>query len=247
MLTVGADGCKGGWLAFLAVDGRGWRSRLYRNAGELWNECCGASRILVDIPIGLVDEELRVRQCDTEARKLLGPGRASSVFTPPSRPALAARTYQEACQINYRCTGKRLSKQAYSIMPKIREFDELLRDDPNARRVIRETHPEICFWAFAGRPMRHNKKKPDGFHERLAVLTTVFSGTEEIVKRAQEEVSRKEAAKDDVLDAMAAAIAAASEPDLLRTIPVTPPLDTTGLPMEMVYPFVRRNAPNPCS
>ena len=42
-------------------------------------------------------------------------------------------------------------------------------------------------------------------------------------------------ARDDVVDAMAAAVTAAAGDAALRTLPTRPPRDTCGLPMEMLY------------
>ena len=68
-------------------------------------------------------------------------------------------------------TGTGLTKQAFGILGKCREVDQLLRDDLTVRSVIREIHPEVCFWAFGGgKPMKHYKKDDAGFRERLDVL-----------------------------------------------------------------------------
>ena len=42
-------------------------------------------------------------------------------------------------------------------------------------------------------------------------------------------------ADDDILDAMAAAITASTNPAALKTLPEHPTMDSRGLPMEMVY------------
>ena len=55
------------------------------------------SVVAVDMPIGLLEEPSSGgRECDKEARRLLGTPRRSSVFTPPTKPALASATYEEA-------------------------------------------------------------------------------------------------------------------------------------------------------
>jgi predicted RNase H-like nuclease len=79
------------------------------------------------MPIGL--PERGPRACDLEARRLLGPGRASSVFPAPIRPVLVATSYDDACQIRLQVEGKKLSRQAWVIVPKIREVDDMLRDN----------------------------------------------------------------------------------------------------------------------
>ena len=49
----------------------------------------------------------------------------------------------------------------------------LLRRDAKAREIVREVHPELCFWALNDRkPMCYSKraKARAGFDERMAVL-----------------------------------------------------------------------------
>ena len=79
--------------------------------------------VAVDIPIGLLDAAKRGgRDCDIEARKRLGSRRGSSVFPPPVRATLDSDDYAEANVINRASSdvGIGLSKQCYSIIPKIR-------------------------------------------------------------------------------------------------------------------------------
>ena len=57
-------------------------------------------------------------------------------------------------------TGKGLNKQTFNILPKIKEVDDSLASCGKARKIIREIHPEVCFWALAGnRPMQYNRLK----------------------------------------------------------------------------------------
>ena len=46
---------------------------------------------------------------------------------------------------------------------------------------------------------------------------------------------RKVVARDDILDALVAAIIATRGEDQLKTVPEDPPKDARGLPMEMVF------------
>ena len=58
-------------------------------------------------------------------RRLLGKPRSSSVFPAPVRATLKATNYEEACRLSMNAHGKSMSKQAYEIIAKIREVDEL--------------------------------------------------------------------------------------------------------------------------
>ncbi|MDI6632332.1 MAG: DUF429 domain-containing protein [Thermoanaerobacteraceae bacterium] len=159
MYFVGVDGCRGQcWLAvILGADGRA-EARVFSDIFALWQECKAASLILIDIPIGLRDGGALERRCDKEARKRLGPKRGASVFPVPCRAALRADSYEEASEINRQHTGRKLSKQSWGILLKIRQVEELVTGDAEARARIRESHPEICFWALAGYPMEYRYK-----------------------------------------------------------------------------------------
>ena len=190
--------------------------------------------ILIDIPIGLKADGRAERRCDPEARKLLGP-RRSSVFPAPCREAIYASSYQEACDINQRLTGKRLSVENWNIIPKIREMDCLLSDDASAKGRIREIHPELCFWGLAGRPMQHAKKRSEGLSERTQLLQSIYPQTADIIAHALSTYRRKDVARDDILDALAGAVTGLMGGHNLASIPQEPEFDERGLRMEMVY------------
>jgi predicted RNase H-like nuclease len=210
-----------------------WEIGIFDSIGDLWIACQSKSLILIDIPIGLPDNGKR--QCDIEARKILK-RRAASVFPVPCRQAIHANTYRKACRINQKILGVKLSVQTWNIAAKIREIDDWLLKDEKARRQVRESHPEICFWALAGeRPMKHYKKTAEGFSERLKLLQKIFPLKEKIVNTALKRFLRKDLAKDDILDAIALAATAVSGEDALASIPMIPPRDAMGLPMEIVY------------
>ena len=193
-----------------------------------------ASLILIDIPIGLKAEGRAERRCDPVVRKLLGP-RRSSVFPAPCREAIYASSYQEACDVNQRLTGKRLSVENWNIIPKIREMDCLLSDDTSAIGRIREIHPELCFWGLAGRPMQYAKKRAEGLAERTQLLQSIYPQTADIIAHALSAYRRKDVARDDILDSLAAAVTGLMGEHNLASIPQEPEFDERGLRMEMVY------------
>ncbi|RKU10618.1 DUF429 domain-containing protein [Candidatus Poribacteria bacterium] len=233
-MFVGVDGCRAGWLAIgLETEGN-WQVNIFPDASSLWDHCCQASVILIDIPIGLKTAGKAERRCDPEARRLLGP-RRSSVFPAPCREAIYASSYQEACDVNQRLTGKRLSVENWNIIPKIREMDCLLSDDASARGRIREIHPELCFWGLAGRPMQYAKKRSEGLSERTQLLQSIYPGAADIIADALFTYRRKDVARDDILDAMSAAVTGLMGGQNLASIPQEPEFDERGLRMEMVY------------
>lgn len=227
----GVDGCRGGWFYFW-INGRVFGHGLTESLADVVAER-RASVILVDIPIGLPSAP-GSRDCDAEARKLLGP-RAASVFPAPCRAALAAETYEDACDVNERYTGRRLSIQSWNIVPKIREVDALLQRRGRARLRLRESHPELCFAALNdGLPMRFAKKQRDGFEERLAVLTRHWRPAPRAAEAALAAFPRGQVARDDVLDALVLAYTASLPAGRRGTLPARPRRDEKGLRMEIV-------------
>lgn len=235
--AYGVDGCKGGWLFFGLADGD-HEFGIAEHLDDLLPEFAGARRVLVDIPIGLASAGSRARRCDGLARGLLGP-RASSVFPAPTREALACGEYAAACDANARVTGRRISRQAWGLAEKIREADRLLAGSEVARRVLRESHPELCFYGLAGgRPMNHPKRTGAGRAERMAVLHGYWAGADEALAHALAHLPRGLLAADDVVDALALALAAALPDQRLATLPSPPEQDAEGRWMEMAYPVV---------
>lgn len=235
MKVVGVDGCRKGWFAVSVRQRDAWEADIYTDAAALWQAHSDAQQILVDIPIGLPWRGIPVRGCDMEARRLLGRGRGSSVFPAPSRAALDATNYVEAGRLNREEVGKSLSQQCFNILPKIRQVDELLREHPSARDVVREVHPELCFWALNNHhATAYRKKDRSGFNERLRLLSRAFPPTQEIVAAALHRFKRKEVSRDDILDALVAAMTAL-QPRRLISIPSRAEHDERGLRMEMVH------------
>jgi predicted RNase H-like nuclease len=234
MLAIGVDGCSSGWI--YASLGAGLDPfGVVPNLSSLINKIPDDAVVFVDIPISLWEESGHARNCDTAARRLLGQ-RGSSVFPAPPRAILDAKDYDDALKRSRALTGKGLSKQAFAIFPKIREVDNLLASDPRARMMIREIHPELCFWAFAGgSPMNYSKKKLEGFEERMCILEKVLPEARAMASSALRSFKRKEVARDDIVDALVALATAASDPKFLATLPETPELDSKDISMEMVF------------
>jgi predicted RNase H-like nuclease len=101
--------------------------------------------------------------------------------------------------------------------------------------VIREMHPEICFWALAGRPMAHAKRTADGAAERLSVLSAHLPAARDIVAEVTAVHPRRVVRPDDVLDALVGAVTGLVGVLRLRTLPDIPERDGRNLRMEIVY------------
>ncbi|MDA1280174.1 MAG: DUF429 domain-containing protein [Chloroflexi bacterium] len=237
--SVGVDGCKAGWFAVMVTDDGEWSHGLYESAEALLDRYADADRILIDIPIGLVDRRPEERKCDLEARWLLGKPRSASVFPVPSRAALSAPTSDGAVRVNRRETERGLSLQAWGILPKIREVDELMQRNQRARDVFIEVHPELLFWVLNSQhSMEHPKRHGKGRAERVTVLQRWFSAADALYTNAVGIHMRKHVAQDDIIDAMVAAVAGVVGTGQLIDVPEPPEIEPTGLPMRMAIPSV---------
>ncbi len=240
---VGVDGCRAGWFAvFLEGENRSdcsWKVEIFPEFSFLVdflknNYGQAEPLILIDIPIGLKTGSGE-RLSDIGARSLLK-ARKSSIFPVPCREAVYAETYKEACEVNEKLTGKRISKQAWNIVPKIQDVDTFLVGNKSFREKVREVGPEICFQAFAGFPMKYSKKKVEGFLERKEALGNVCPFADEVIEYALSKYRRKDLAKDDILDALAAVLTAKMGGMYgFKYVPNEPETDGKGLKIQMVY------------
>jgi predicted RNase H-like nuclease len=236
--AIGIDGCKGGWIAVIADSHGNTTTKLLRDINETMG--MRADVFLVDIPIGFIDGGKDERIGDKLARKMLGKPRNTSVFPAPCRSAVYANSYSEAIAFTRIATGKSLSALSWAIVPKIREVDEFLREQPHMRDRLRESHPELCFAALKGKACAHYKKESEGVAERKAVLNR-YIDTEELL--ALNPFKKKDAGIDDILDAAAlAVIGLLGLTHGFRTLPENPPTDSAGLTMQMTLANLRDNA-----
>jgi predicted RNase H-like nuclease len=206
--VLGVDGCRAGWLvATRFLD----RSEFNVDFAKSFRSILdgpgrGAAAIMVDMPIGLADAGSRV--CETEARRRLGPRRAS-VFSSPLRAMLDFDRYEDANAYG-KARGRGLSRQAWMIAPKIKEIDGLIA--PADQRIIGEAHPELAFAALGGRPCAHPKRTPQGAAERRRLLETagVHSLNALIGGLREKARARSSFADDDVIDSIALTLTAAA-------------------------------------
>lgn len=163
MNVLGVDGARGGWIG-VRWDGTTAEPLFEASLADLIQTAGPVAAIAVDIPIGLADDGQR--RCDISARPMLGP-RRSSLFTPPATGALDLPDYATANAWSKAHTGQGLSKQAWMLVPKIREARDLA-----ARVELHETFPELTFRAMhGGTPLTHAKRTWTGLRTRLELLT----------------------------------------------------------------------------
>ncbi len=227
---AGVDGCKAGWVAaFLQSDSGEVRFEVLPSFARIVSSAYRPRIIAVDMPIGLPSTSSPRRACDTEARGRLGP-RRSSIFSPPVRDVAGIAVYGEANETSKRLTGRGLSKQAFHIMPKIREVEASLLAKPSCD--IRECHPEVSFMAMNGDvPLAAYKRKPEGQRLRRTLLDREFGKG-----FAKLEAAFSGVALDDVHDAFACLWTARRIlQGIASSLPPTPPRDALGLLAQIVF------------
>ena len=230
--VVGVDGCRVGWVAATHdLRANACSLAVHRSFAELLTASSAADVIAVDIPIGLGDA--KPRPTDLSARRFLG-ARASSVFPAPCRPSLAGTTYESASALSYAASGKKLSKQTYAILPKIREVDGALRADHASRERVFEVHPEVSFAVINGdKPMAYSKKRSAGKEERRLLLPPLYQAA---FADFRPQWLHRDVATDDILDALAALWSAVRVgAGSARSFPPPPTArDAVGLPMRIL-------------
>jgi predicted RNase H-like nuclease len=135
-------------------------------------------------------------------------------------------------------TTQCISRQAFNILHKIAEADELLRGpSPNATRVC-EVHPELTFMQLRidqGSPpggVMEPKGKPGGQGARKALLATAFGP--DLVAALAAHIAG-EARLDDIVDAFASLWSARRIADgTACKVPDQDEIDVLGLPMAIL-------------
>ena len=234
--VAGADGCPAGWtIVWRAADTGDLDVEVVRCIAEvLLREDRNLARLAIDMPIGLLDAAARGgRDADREARRLLGGRRGSSVFPAPVRAVLDAADFEEAREVSRRSSPEAIavSAQAFGLVDKIREVDRLV--SPARQDRIVEVHPELSFFEMNdGSPVVPPKRSEEGFEARIALLERAWSRP---LRDFVEASASSGAARDDIVDAMAACWSAerVRRGTAIR-VPADPPRDARGLRMEIV-------------
>ena len=236
---IGLDWAGKGWFGVVLYDDTTWETDLFPTIWSVWKRHSDATRILIDIPIGLPSNGPRA--CDIDAKKTLG-GRGSSVFYTPVRDAVYQQNLAAAKQTN-EAAGYSIQNQAWAIVPRVREVDEFIDMNPGVRDRLAETHPELCFYSLNGYEAVPPKTSDEGIERRRTLLADEDPRAMAIYEESRESYLQPDYAplvsgEDDILDAMVAALTARRPEAELSRLPTDtePPRDARGLPMQMVYP-----------
>lgn len=237
---LGVDWASKGWFGAILRDDGVHETDLFPSVWNLWREHHDAQRVCTTIPTGLPTNERRA--CDRAAKDCLQEVNRR-VFYTPTRIAIEQRNLEDAKVVNEQAAGYSIQNQAWSIVPRIREVDTFLQATPEARDVVVETHPEVCFYGLQGRrPVLEPKDTDDGIQARLELLSGDLPNVQTIYNDAIEAFLQPEYAPlvsgpDDIVDALAAAVTAKRDAARCATLPEgAVPADDNGLPMQIVYP-----------
>lgn len=241
-VVAGVDWAGAGWLAVYFENGSYDGYTVQPTFEALWEDRGTPAVALVDVPIGLPEDEdsLTDREhLDSLARSVTE--RSSSVFPVPSRDACAIAyeddaSYEKVVEQNEADLDKGLSWQSYYIAEGVGEIDAYLRQNDATEWII-EAHPEVCFRALLDRPLEYSKNSAAGFGERLTALETLDDNPEETVKQIAFELrgESSDIGIDDVLDAVALGTTASKGKDALQYLPENPEFDPCDIPIQMAY------------
>lgn len=214
-IVVGVDACPNGWLATVIESNNVSIESPYPDFKQLYNSYPNADLILVDIPIGLQNEERR--RCDKLARNLLG-CRGESVFYAPSEGAIGHGDYGDAKQKHKNDIGHGLMKQAHNLREDILDVRNTIEDSYDG--VVRESHPELCFAALNEQPIAYPKSSDVGRELRMQLLESEISNARSLYREIRNQHPLTEVRRDDILDSICLAVAARE--DRLVTTPPDP-------------------------
>ncbi|HSP26066.1 MAG TPA: DUF429 domain-containing protein [Saliniramus sp.] len=236
MWVAGVDGCRSGWLAaFQHIATGEVRVRILPDLQSLLDAPEAPRIVAIDMPIGLPDRiDGPGRAAEQAVRPLLG-GRQSSVFSIPSRDAVYAGEYRDACNLALATSvpPKKISKQGFMLFHKIREIDSILRARSELTERIFEVHPEVAFWLMNGETPLSEPKKVKGrvYEPGMAVRRRLLIDAG-LPRQHVEAQPPRGAGMDDLLDALASLyVARRIEAGQAKAYPDPPPRDRHGIPI----------------
>ena len=193
---------------------------------------------LIDIPLGLGSSRV-IRGVEKLARKELSPGRHSSVFNVPVREAIRQENYESASQTNREITGKKISRQSWNIVPKIKDADHFLQENPGFKKRLLEAHPELCFkYLNHAKIPVFRKRDPGqkGLDERIRILRNYYQDVERFYGRQLKDLHPSLAQAHDLVDALCLCITACLGYQYrLSRLQETSTQDDFGIEMNMYY------------
>jgi len=196
--VIGIDGCKSGWITAKILENKSISFQIIENLNDRYLQESNLSHIGIDIPLQLSHSGKRL--AEIEARSLLK-NRACTIFSPPTLNALRAKSYIDACDVNFKECGKRISKQSWNLFPKIREAQAFLENNSISKLGIFEVHPELSFMAMNDMSLIVESKKTDiGREIRINLIKKFFPRFS--FKSVRNKFKKTQVLDDDILDSI---------------------------------------------
>ena len=196
--VIGIDGCRAGWITTQVLDNQLISFHIIKNLNDDYLKQSNLSHIGIDIPLQLSHTGKRL--AEIEARGLLKK-RACTIFSPPTINALRCESYIHACEINFKESGKRISKQSWNLFPRIKETQRCLKKEFIIKPSVYEIHPELSFMAMNSMKVIEASKKSDlGKKIRIKLIQNFFPSFRfELVRKRYK---RNDVLDDDILDSI---------------------------------------------
>ena len=213
--VVGVDACAGGWFTTIIL-GNPVQTKLSKTSTKSSTSTqtpTVSSSMFPSVSRPIVDAgamSVRVIYLDVVV------ARSSN---PPCEAAIEIDDYDVAKAEHEDKVGHGLTKQAHSIQTNIREVDNLVPDDRYDGQ-IRESHPELCFYALNRQPIAYSKSSDRGREMRLDLLQGEIDNARAIYDEVRNRHPLRTVGRDDIIDSMALAVAARR--DSLETVPEAP-------------------------
>ena len=196
--VIGIDGCKAGWIIAKTLENESISFQIIKNLNDVYLEGINVSHIGIDIPLQL--SHTGKRFAEIEARSLLK-NRACTIFTPPTLNALRAKNYIDACEINFKECGKRVSKQSWNLFPKIIEAHKFLETNSISKLEVFEVHPELSFMAMNDMNLIEASKKTEtGKEIRIKLIQKFFPNFS--FESVRNQYKKNQVLDDDILDSI---------------------------------------------
>ena len=197
--VIGIDGCRAGWITTQVLDNQLISFHIIKNLNDDYLKQSNLSHIGIDIPLQLSHTGKRL--AEIEARVLLKK-RACTIFSPPTLNALRAKNYIDACEVNFKECGKRISKQSWNLFPKIKEAHKFLENNSISKLEVFEVHPELSFMAMNDMNLIDASKKTEtGKEIRIKLIQKFFPNFS--FESVRNQYKKNQVLDDDILDSIA--------------------------------------------
>ena len=196
--VMGIDGCRAGWFCTKIEKNKILSFHIIKNLNDQFLTESNLSHIGIDIPLQL--SETGKRLAELEARLILKK-RACTIFSPPAIKALSAKNYSEACEINFKECGNRISKQSWNLFPKIKQAQEFLKNNSIRKLGVFEIQPELSFMAMNNMKLIEKSKKTEaGKKLRIKLIRNFFPNFS--FSSIRKNFKKNEVLDDDILDSI---------------------------------------------